>query len=340
MPGDLPDEFDRILGDLLGEYFENGDVKEVRGAPWTRCTEPGRVAARTLTLPGGAQFIALIKEHNILTDSARVVSDIIVIALGRRNAERELVSVLISEMYGANALSSDVCREAFTRLLRDADELKLDVPEASKLLGNFIARAVADDLLSPKVVEDWATELQLGLAGIQALESARALLRMNHGLVRLDSVWGVGGGRRPVKVLRKRIILLLREFLSSNDAAEAERCIRELDVPHFHHEIVYEAAVLMFESNDPQVVERLTSLLGHLCRAAVITTNQLQTGLTRLHDDLAELSLDHPSAPALLERLSNYVTAQGYLTLAAVANARQRGRKRYVSEGDGGMIKP
>ena len=34
--------------------------------------------------------------------------------------------------------------------------------------------------------------------------------------------------------------LLLKEYLSSGDISEATRCLKELDVPHFHHELVYE----------------------------------------------------------------------------------------------------
>ena len=34
--------------------------------------------------------------------------------------------------------------------------------------------------------------------------------------------------------------LLLQEYLSSGDISEACRCVQELDVPHFHHELVYE----------------------------------------------------------------------------------------------------
>lgn len=34
--------------------------------------------------------------------------------------------------------------------------------------------------------------------------------------------------------------LLLKEYLISGDKAEAERCLRDLEVPHFHHELVYE----------------------------------------------------------------------------------------------------
>ena len=42
---------------------------------------------------------------------------------------------------------------------------------------------------------------------------------MKHGIVRLDNVWGVGGGLRPVKVLSKKVIgfvqdaVLLEKYL-------------------------------------------------------------------------------------------------------------------------------
>lgn len=40
--------------------------------------------------------------------------------------------------------------------------------------------------------------------------------------------------------------LLLKEYLISGDVSEAEHCLRDLEVPHFHHELVYEvlAAVM------------------------------------------------------------------------------------------------
>ena len=59
---------------------------------------------------------------------------------------------------------------------------------------------------------------------------------------RLDNVWGVGGGVRPVKYLVKKIVMLLKEYLCCGDIKEATRCLIELEVPHFHHELVYEVS--------------------------------------------------------------------------------------------------
>jgi programmed cell death protein 4 len=58
----------------------------------------------------------------------------------------------------------------------------------------------------------------------------------------LDNVWGVAGGLRPVKNITKQMELLLKEYLLSRDIKEAQRCINVLEVPHFHHELVYEVS--------------------------------------------------------------------------------------------------
>lgn len=41
--------------------------------------------------------------------------------------------------------------------------------------------------------------------------------------------------------------LLLKEYLLSRDIPEAQRCITALEVPHFHHELVYEVNIIHSE---------------------------------------------------------------------------------------------
>lgn len=121
----------------------------------------------------------------------------------------------------------------------------LDTPDAPTLLGNFLARAIADDCLPPKVIEYYRSKVECDHAS-EALRRAETLLSMKHGLVRLDNVWGIGGGLRPVKYLIRQMNLLLQEYLSSEDTQEATRCLLELEVPHFHHELVYEVNFILF----------------------------------------------------------------------------------------------
>ena len=41
----------------------------------------------------------------------------------------------------------------------------------------------------------------------EALEKAEVLLKINKSIVKLDNVWGVGGGNRPVKFLTSKVQL-------------------------------------------------------------------------------------------------------------------------------------
>ena len=61
------------------------------------------------------------------------------------------------------------------------------------------------------------------MSGSQALDRADQLMSMKGGMMRLDTVWGVGGARRPVRSLVKQMTLLLKEFLSSGDTEEVIR---------------------------------------------------------------------------------------------------------------------
>ena len=141
-------------------------------------------------------------------------------------------------------------------LLEELDELSLDTPDAPEVLGNFMARAVADDCVPPAYIVN-VTDVQdpkalyvacctvcpsqlvcTQLAELEhvallviakflqtrstaivsswfppppahtcssALKRAQLLLNIKHGMARLDNVWGVGGGQRPVMFLISKV---------------------------------------------------------------------------------------------------------------------------------------
>ena len=74
-----------------------------------------------------------------------------------------------------------------------------------QLLGMFMARAVADDCLPPKYIQSYKGTCD-NKAKQEALEKAELLLGQKHGIVRLDNIWGIGGGIRPVKYLVKQVM--------------------------------------------------------------------------------------------------------------------------------------
>jgi len=43
--------------------------------------------------------------------------------------------------------------------------------------------------------------------------------------------------------------IIIHEYYDSGDVAETIRCLKELNVPHFFHEFVYELMDFSFEKN-------------------------------------------------------------------------------------------
>ncbi|CAH0687543.1 unnamed protein product [Chilo suppressalis] len=306
-----PEEIVRKSEPVILEYFEHGDTN---------------AAAEDLL-----EFVTAKRSH-------LVCETIVEIALDHKPSHCEMASVLISDLYGRVFSAKDI-GYAFERLLEKLPDLVLDTPEAAVLLSNFIARCVADDCLPPRFVQAQARQPDLNSAAKQAIHRAETLLSMKQGLVRLDNIWGVGGGIRPVKSLIRQIQLLLKEYLTSGDLAEAMRCVRELEVPHFHHELVYETVLLALESINSSAEESLATFLAELRRSVVVSPDQMDRGFLRVLEDMNDIVLDVPLAYIVLDRFMELCQHKFRLGDAVLKRMPTRGRKRYVSEGDGGAIK-
>jgi programmed cell death protein 4 len=97
-------------------------------------------------------------------------------AMEHKQSHREMTSVLISDLYGKVVTSKDIAR-GFDILLANLSDIVLDTPDASHILGNFIARAVADDCIPPKYVTHPDVELaDLSEHAAQAIKRADTLL--------------------------------------------------------------------------------------------------------------------------------------------------------------------
>eukprot|EP00092_Neocalanus_flemingeri_P106838 GFUD01137092.1.p1 GENE.GFUD01137092.1~~GFUD01137092.1.p1 ORF type:complete len:495 (+),score=137.49 GFUD01137092.1:152-1636(+) len=297
---------------LMLEYFENGECEEVLFSLEEMLLNIG---SRRWMVP--ALAIELSMDH--------------------KPSHREMTSQLISELYQKVISQRDIGK-AYDFLLRQLSDLILDTPDASTIIGNFMARNIADDCIPPKFLQSYkghVTEVE----AVKALCRADTLLSMKHGLVRLDNVWGVGGGIRPVKYLVKKIVLLLKEYLCSCDIQEATRCLKDLEVPHFHHELVYEAVVMVIESMHEKTDEAMCKLLQALFRSFVITIEQMRAGFQRVYDQMVDISIDVPQAYSVLERWVLRCRQAGIINDDILKKMPSRGRKRFVSEGDGGLIK-
>ena len=117
------------------------------------------------------------------------------------------------------------------------------------------------------------------------------------------------------------------------------RCLKDLEVPHFHHELVYEAVVMVIESSHEKTEEAMCKLLQSLFRSFVITIEQVRVGFQRCYDQMVDISIDVPQAYIILERWVLRCRQAGIINDDIVKKMPSRGRKRFVSEGDGGLIK-
>ncbi|XP_059615134.1 programmed cell death protein 4 [Phlebotomus argentipes] len=311
IPDITPEEYFKRVEPIFLEYYEHGDTLEVAQSIYEETTDPLR---------------------------PMVTSIAIEIAMDHKQSHREMTSVLISDLYGRVVTGRDISR-GFDMVLKNLPDLILDTPEAPTILGNFIARAVADDCIPPRYVTNPEVE-ELNEHAIVALKRADTLLSMKKGLAHLDNVWGLGGPLRPVKIITKQMTLLLQEYLSSRDIKEAHRCLLTLEVPHFHHELVYEAAVMALESINQSTEEALCALLKSLDAACIVSPLMMEQGFQRVFDDMTDIVLDVPLAYIMLDRFVERCSRAGFLSDKTIRNMPSRGRKRFVSEGDGGQFKP
>lgn len=306
------DEFTKFIEPIMQEYYEHGDTEEV---------------------------VLSLNELNILSSMKHKIPALAVtLAMEKKDAQREMASLLVSDLYGM-VVTEDEISLGFMDVLDDLEDITLDTPDAPDVLGKFIARAVADDCLPPAFVKNYTEDTSEESLQRKALGRAEVLLKMKHGMVRLDNVWGVGGGRRPVKQLIKKMVLLLKEYLSSEDIEEACRCLEELEVPHFHHELIYEAIVMVVELEAPRVVKQMVKLFKSFCATNVVTPDQFISGFERVFRSMDDLSLDSPHAYQVLETFTDECFKESVITSALKSKMPARGRKRFVSEGDGGALK-
>ena len=113
---------------------------------------------------------------------------------------------------------------------------------------------------------------------------------------------------------------IIREYFAGGGLDEAARRVREIAAPHFHHEVVFRALQWAVDhAPNPLAETALISLLQHLetSQAAgmgpLVSPTQVEEGFRRVQERLSDISLDAPSAPAVLARLSEAARAQGLI---------------------------
>ena len=270
--------------DIVKEYFDAGDVEEV---------------ARRLQDLDEPGF------HNIAVKHA------VQLAMDRRDREREMVSALLPAL-SPDVISQDQVALGFTRLLAAADDLELDIPDASHLLSLFLGRAIVDEVLPPKFLVEVVSQLPSDSLGIGIIQAVGSMLSARHSAERFSTCWHARGAS-DAQALSEAIKDLVKEYGVEGDGGEAVRCLRDLGAPHFHHELVYQALIAALE-NPQGVGQPMMKLLKELGDSGEVSTTQLRLGFDRVKAELDDLALDMTQAPTLLPQYEQQGVDEGWLS--------------------------
>lgn len=301
------EEYRKSILSIIEEYFNNGDV--------------GLTASDLRDLNSEEYHPYFIKK-------------LVSASLDRHDKEKEMASVLLSSLY-VKVISSENISEGFLMLLESADDFTVDILNASDILALFVARAVVDDILPPAFLTKAKAILGEYSKGLEVLRTAeKRYLSAPHHAELIEKKWG-GSTHITVEEMKKKIAILLREYAESGDTGEALRCIRELGVSFFHHEVVKRALVLAMEiqSSETQVLK----LLKEASKECLISSTQMTKGFNRVAESLDDLSLDIPSAKSLFETLVGKAISEGcldpsFLKYSDSENKENEKVKRYKQE--------
>jgi len=138
------------------------------------------------------------------------------------------------------------------------------------------------------------------------------MLSREHMGARLERAWGPGDGR-PVSEMKVDVDLLLQEYLLSRDVAEAAQCVKQLNSPHFLHEVIKRGII---GSLDKSADDRAAMLrfFSHLSKEDICSPLQMTMGFQLVSDRLSDLILDIPAAKTLFEELVSTARAEGLLS--------------------------
>lgn len=285
-----PPEIKKRIIEILDEYFTSGDAEEVKSS---------------------------LRELDAGEFNYEVVKRAITMSMDKNDKERELVSRLLPELY-LNVLTPSQLATGFRRVLLLADDLQIDIPNAKTLLAIFAARGIVDEVLPPKFLEDPFVTRYAPEIGAEAIKK----LSIKHATARMEKGWGPGDGR-PVEELKIAIDQLTKEYLLSRDLEEAAHCVRELNVPHFHHEVVKRGITNSLEEGGDLNPEALSSLLAYLVTQEIVSEEQLRKGFERFKLVIDDVALDIPNAPKLFQGIVAHAKSDGILPSNFDGTAKQ-----------------
>mmetsp|Transcript_19420 Transcript_19420/g.28774 ORF Transcript_19420/g.28774 Transcript_19420/m.28774 type:complete len:394 (+) Transcript_19420:52-1233(+) len=273
-------DFKQKLNTIFEEYFLSEDVSEA---------------------------IRSIEELKCPAYHYEIVKKGINMSLDKKDHERELISKILSEAY-PKLFDSKEIGKGFQRLFEMIDDIQLDAPSARTYVSSFLARAIVDEILPPSFLRN----NEIVSIGGDIVKGATNLLSRDHVLSRVERVWGPGDGR-SVSELKVAIDQLLEEYLLSRQMEEAIHCVKELNCPHFYHEVVRRAVKQAIDKTEDDCTA-MSKFISECHTLEVISTAQVAMGFDKLFETLPDMKLDVPSAEIVLKKFVQQAIKDGCLS--------------------------
>lgn len=266
---------------IINEFFISGDLEEAEKS---------------------------INEFNAEHQHHIFVKKAIFVAMEKKAYERELVSKMLSAFYNT-VLSSSKISQGFHYALDSLEDASLDIPDAKDTLAKFLARAIIDEILPPKFLRT-CDKIAKTKTAKEAIVLAQGHINQSHGSERLSRIWGPGD-LSSVKRLKLEARAIFAEYFVTEDLKEAEDCLRRLNAPSFHFQVVKQAVRLALENF--QESSKIMTVLKYFVETGLISQNQLVQGFRCCVETLNDTVLDLPGADVLLAKLMEQAKAEGWL---------------------------
>jgi len=276
---------------VLTEFFRSGDMPEV---------------------------LKSIGELNLGDNQQQFVKKALARGLEKQAYERELVSKLLSTVYNA-VIEPAKTVEGFEVALNSLDDFVLDTPDAVDVLSKFLARAIVDEIVPPAFLKTARAD---SARAKEAIALATGLVTEKHKLDRLAHVWGPGDFH-SVRHMKEEINTLLEEYLVTGDTNEADRCVRKLNAPSFHFQVVKQAIRLALSKPEEQR-KKFSNLLSFFVKEGLISQTHVVQGFALSYASLNDIKLDIPTAPATLAELAQEAKRDGWLPQSFDAAKQQQ----------------
>eukprot|EP01053_Blabericola_migrator_P000891 Blabericola_migrator_1__890@NODE_1219_length_5069_cov_344_036985_g827_i0_p2_GENE_NODE_1219_length_5069_cov_344_036985_g827_i0NODE_1219_length_5069_cov_344_036985_g827_i0_p2_ORF_typecomplete_len558_score106_94MA3/PF02847_17/0_013MA3/PF02847_17/2_4e07MA3/PF02847_17/2_5e06Fboxlike_2/PF13013_6/4_8e02Fboxlike_2/PF13013_6/1_4e03Fboxlike_2/PF13013_6/7_3_NODE_1219_length_5069_cov_344_036985_g827_i01451674 len=311
----LLSEYKNLCAEFMPEFYNSGDAETVRDFfqsarsrlfPSSSDGEQPQDTSQSPSEVEGAPVIRRITKDQKLRHE--FVRRLICTSLGQTNVQREMVSKVLSDLYGTedDDLSPDDIQLGVLRTLAYVQDLSLDVPSASEMLSSFIVRMAVDDILPPAFVSDF---LRLRLGDNLGVATLRRAFRWmtdsaRHHLLseRFKKVWtGTDQYRPEVEEFKRELRNMIFDYFDHADVAKTVTLFNNLDMsPDQEVESVRKLIAFALERQKEEWALAL-GLLVTLRDEREVDIESIVKGFIQTKEKLSDISIDCPTAQEILE---------------------------------------